>query len=92
MLDMGKVSSCFVPRYVLKKSPDPCCVLEDFFKIYLFYLFNFGFTGSSLLFRLSSSCSEPGLFSSCGARVSPCSAWASPCSARVSPRGARVSH
>ena len=40
MLDMGKVSSCFVLRYVLKKSPDPCHVLEDFLKnfIYCIYL------------------------------------------------------
>ena len=36
MLDMGKVSSCFVLRYVLKKSPEPCRVLEDFF--FLIYL------------------------------------------------------
>ena len=37
---MGKVSSCFVLRYVLKKSPDPCHVLEDFLKnfIYCIYL------------------------------------------------------
>ena len=58
--------------YVLQKSPDLVVYCRIF--IYLFILFTFGCTWSSLPFRLSSSCGEPGLFSSCRARVSPCSA------------------
>jgi hypothetical protein len=42
--------------------------LELSFKI--IYLFVFGCAGSSLLQRLSSSCRELGLLSSCGARAS----------------------
>ena len=62
--------------------------LVVYWRIFFFFnLFTLGFTGFSLLFRLSSSCSKAGRFSSCSARVSHCSAgashgsaWASHCS------------
>ena len=44
------------------------------------YLCIFGFAGSSLLLRLFSSCSEPGLLSSCGLRTY-CSSFS--CAARA---------
>ena len=42
-----------------------------FCKLFI-YLFVFGYAGSSLLHGLGSSCSEPGLLSSCGTQASHC--------------------
>ena len=48
------------------------CGLNFFFDALFIYLFVFGCAGSSLLHRLFSSCGEPGLLPSCGARASHC--------------------
>ena len=49
-----------------------CYVLYCLFKTSIMYLFIFGYTGSSMLLGLFSSCGEWGILSSCGVRASHC--------------------
>ena len=49
-----------------------CYILYCLFKTFIMYLFIFGYTGSSMLLGLFSSCGEWRILSSCGVRASHC--------------------